>query len=278
VTGSQYTIPNWRLTSKTLPIRNSGFLKTGYFRSPIAIGAAFAVEQAIDELAYMGKVDPVGFRRRNVQIANTHPKANFRWLGFYDYSKVISNKERWLAVLDAAAKAAGWQPRVAASWLLKADIVQGRGIALGGCGNSAFSVTYAAAVAEIAVNKKTGKITVRHVYTAQDYGLVINPGLVENQAVGMAIMAVSRLLKEEVKFNNAAVTSLDWDSYPILRFKEAPKVTHVAISRPDVTPGPASEEPIPPVTAAIANAFFGATGVRMTSAPLTPDRVKRALG
>jgi len=277
VTGSQYTIPNWRLTSKTLPNDRSGFLKADFLRSPIAHGAAFAVEQAIDELAYRSRLDPVEFRRRNVQKANKHPQASFLWLGFYDYSKVASNKERWLGVLDAVAKAADWKPRVAASSLSKSTVVSGRGIGFGGCGNGATSVSYAAAVAEIQVNKKTGKIVVEHVYTCQDYGLVIDQGLVENQATGMTIQAISRLLKEEVTFDETGVTSTDWSSYPILRFKEAPRVTNVTISRPEITPGPGSEELIPPVMAAVANAFFDATGVRMNSAPLTPARVRNTL-
>jgi len=180
-------------------------------------------------------------------------------------------------VLDAVAKAADWKPRVAASSLSKETVVQGRGIGLGGCGNGAYSVSYAAAVADIEVNKKTGKIVVKHVYTCQDYGLVIDQGLVENQATGMTIQAVSRLLKEEVTFDDTGVTSTDWASYPILRFKEAPKVTNITISRPEITPGPGSEELIPPVMAAVANAFFDATGVRMKSAPLTPSRVHNML-
>lgn len=277
VTGSQYTIPNWRLTSKTLPLMDSGFLKTDFLRSPIAIGAAFAVEQAIDELAYAAQMDPVEFRRHNVQTENTHPQANFLWLGFYDYSHVISNKERWLGVLDTVTKSAGWQPRVAALALSGDDIVHGRGVALGGCGSGAYSCTYAAAVAEVEVNKKTGDIRVKHVYTCQDYGLVVNPDFVESQAEGMTVQAVSRLLKEEVLFDATAVTSLDYTSYPILRFSEAPTVTHVSISRPEITPGPGSEELMPPVVAAVANAFFDATGVRITRAPFTPARVRAAL-
>jgi len=82
---------------------------------------------------------------------------------------------------------------------------------------------------------------------------------------------------EEVQFDEVAVRSLDWDSYPILRFKDAPNITHTTISRPEITPGPASEELMPSVTAAIANAFFDATGVRITRAPLKPERVLDAL-
>lgn len=278
VTGSQYTIPNWRLTSKTLPILDSGFLKTDFLRSPIAIGASFAVEQAVDELAFLAQMDPVEFRRHNVQTENTHPQANFLWLGMYDTSDRVPNKERWLAVLDSVAEAAQWQPRVASSLVSADEVVKGRGVALAGTGSGAYSCTYAAAAAEIEVNKATGEISVQHVYTSQDYGLVINPDLVQSQAEGMTIQAVSRLLKEEVLFDEASVTSLDWESYPIARFTEAPRVTHVAISRPEITPGPGSEELMPAVTAAIANAFFDATGVRMTSAPFTPAKVRAALG
>ena len=277
VTGSQYTIPSWRLTSRSLPVRDSGHLKSAFLRSPIAMGAAFAVEQAIDELAYLAQMDPVEFRRLNVQTADTHPQANFLWLGLYDYSHVASNRERWLAVLDAVAQAAAWQPHVAASALSVDAVVHGRGVALGGCGPGAFAVSYAAAVADVLANKETGEIVVEHVYTAQDYGLVISKDLVENQATGMTIMAVSRVLNEEVTFDDRAVTSLDWDTYPILRFADAPEVTNVTISRPDITPGPASEELMPPVAAAVANAFFDATGVRMARAPLTPARVRKAL-
>src|SRR5262249_52749232 len=93
----------------------------------------------------------------------------------------------------------------------------------------------------------------------------------------MTIQAISRLLKEEVTFDETGVTSTDWSSYPILRFKEAPKVTNVTIRRPEITPGPGSEELIPPVMAAGANAFFDATAVRMTSAPLTPARMRDTL-
>ncbi len=97
---------------------------------------AFAVEQAIDELAYLANMDPVEFRRRNIQTENTHPQANFLWLGMYDYSHVASNRQRWLAVLDAVAEAAQWQPRVAASFLSNDTIVHERGFALAGTGSA----------------------------------------------------------------------------------------------------------------------------------------------
>jgi CO/xanthine dehydrogenase Mo-binding subunit len=98
-----------------------------------------------------------------------------------------------------------------------------------------------------------------------------------NQQIGQSMMAVSKALMEEVRFDKKAVTSLDWVTYPILRFKDHPTYKHVTINRPDITPGPASEELMPPIVAAIANAFFDATGVRIRRAPMTPARVRATL-
>jgi CO/xanthine dehydrogenase Mo-binding subunit len=95
--------------------------------------------------------------------------------------------------------------------------------------------------------------------------------------VGQAVQSTSRVLHEEVRFDRKAVTSLDWVSYPVLRFKDHPKHTHVVISRPDQGTGPSSEELMPTVGAAIGNAVFDATGVRIRQAPLTPGRVRAAL-
>jgi CO/xanthine dehydrogenase Mo-binding subunit len=279
MTGAQYNIPNRRQTTKTVPMMNGGYLKTGFVRSPLSVAGGFASEQMIDELAYAAKMDPVEFRRQNVSTSN-----DYLWVGVWDVSNVISNKERWLTVLDAVTKAASWKPRLAASSLSDDTVVTGRGIALGGHGNQgggggprqAVTVQYAAVVADVEVNKKTGKIVVKHVHTAQDYGLVVGPDLVDSQATGMVVQAISRTL-EEVRFNKVGVTSLDWVSYPILRFKDAPKFTNITITRPNITPGPSSEELMGPAPAAIANAFFDATGVRMREAPMTPARVRAVL-
>jgi CO/xanthine dehydrogenase Mo-binding subunit len=277
VNGAQYTIPNWRVSVRTPPQMDGGYFKTSKLRAPHSTQAAFGAEQLIDELAYAAKMDPVAFRRQNIQTANSHPQADFRWNGLYDYSHVASNKTRWLAVLDAVATASKWQPRVAASNVSNANVVTGRGVGLAGHGNGSVKICYAACVADIEVNKKTGSIVVKHLYTSMDFGLVINPDLVLNQVEGQAMMAVSKVLMEEVRFDKKAVTSLDWVTYPILRFKDHPTFTHVTINRPDITPGPASEELMPPVAAAIANAFFDATGVRIRRAPLTPGRVRATL-
>jgi CO/xanthine dehydrogenase Mo-binding subunit len=184
------------------------------------------------------------------------------------------NGDRWAAVLQAAASAAGWKPWVSGSQVgsKTGDVVTGRGIA-----NSHHGGAFAASVADIEVNKKTGKIRVLHVWAAQDAGLTVNPNLVENQMIGSTIHGVSRALWEEVRFSKSYVTSTDWVSYPILRFKDAPGVTPVVVQRLDQRCLGSGEPPHCPIVGAIANAFYDATGVRMHEAPFTPARVRGTL-
>jgi nicotinate dehydrogenase subunit B len=126
-------------------------------------------------------------------------------------------------------------------------------------------------------DRETGKIVARHIYGALDAGLAGNPARIENQISGMLVQAASRMLKEEITFNRTNVTSLDWNSYPILRFEECPEVTPVVIQRLDQASSGAGEEVLGLAAAAIANAFFDATGVRLREYPLTPARVLSAL-
>src|SRR5258705_6743154 len=246
-TGSMYNVANRRVVSHAGPM--VGDLKGAPLRSPLDLSFAFASEQTIDELAFLAKIDPLEFRRRNIGDA------------------------RWLGVLNAAAEAAKWTPRVAASSLSDAEAVSGRGIGLG-----THHVSYGAAVADIEVNKRTGNIVVKHVYAAMDCGLAVNPALVENQIEGQVIQSVSRTLKEEVKFDKTGVTSLDWVSYPILRFAEHPDVTPVVVQRMEEPSTGAGEEVMGATAAAVANAVFDATGVRLREYPMTPQRVLAALG
>jgi CO/xanthine dehydrogenase Mo-binding subunit len=245
-TGSMYLIPNRRVVSHAVPM--VGLLKGSPLRSPLDMALSFASEQTIDELAHAAKIDPLEFRRKNM------------------------GDTRWLGVLDAAAKAAGWTPRAAASRLSDGEVVTGRGIAIG-----THHVSYGAAVAEIEVNKRTGNIVAKHLFGALDCGLTVNPALVENQIVGMMIQATSRMLKEEVTFDSNGVTSIDWASYPVLRFAEHPNCTPVVVQRINEPSSGAGEEVMGAAGAAIANAFFDATGVRMRQYPLTPQRVRDAL-
>jgi CO/xanthine dehydrogenase Mo-binding subunit len=114
-------------------------------------------------------------------------------------------------------------------------------------------------------------------YGALDAGQGVNPAFMENQISGMLVQATSRILKEEVTFSNTNVTSLDWNSYPILRFEECPAVTPVVVQRLDQKSSGGGEEVLGPAAAAIANALFDATGVRLHEYPLTPARVLPAL-
>jgi nicotinate dehydrogenase subunit B len=175
-------------------------------------------------------------------------------------------------VLNAVAQAAGWKPAVSASKLASGNVVTGRGVAAGGFANS-----FTAIVADITVNKKTGVITVDHLYAAQDAGGTVNPASVENQMVGCLVQGCSRALIEEVRFTRVRQTSLDWVSYPILRFKAAPAVTTVVVQRLDQPSAGSGEPTTASVPAAIANAFFDATGVRLFRMPMTPGLVRGAL-
>ena len=245
-TGSMYQIADRRVVSHMVPM--VGLLKGAPLRSPLDLSFAFASEQTIDELAVAAKMDPLEFRRKNIGDA------------------------RWLGVLNAAAQAAAWTPKISGSALGNGDVVTGRGIGLG-----THHVSYGAAVADIEVNKRTGVIVAKRLFGALDCGQIVNPAAVEAQIMGQMIQATSRTLKEEVLFDKEGVTSLDWMSYPVLRFGEHPEVVTVVVQRLDEPSSGAGEEVMGATTAAIANAFYDATGVRLRQFPLTPDRVKAAL-
>ena len=245
--GNQYRITNHRVLGKSIP-NDSQLPKVAYLRAPAAPQALFASEQMIDELAYAAAMDPVAFRKLNIE--------NFRWE----------------TVLEKAAEAARWEPRRAATKISAGRVKKGRGIAIGG-----FASTFVGIVAEIDVDTVTGKIRTNHVYAAQDCGLIINPNTVEQQVEGCVIQGVSRALIEEVKFSKSRVTTLDWESYPILRYKDAPEITTVLVNRPDQRSSGSGEPATAPVAAAIANAFFDATGKRIRTMPMTPARVREVL-
>jgi nicotinate dehydrogenase subunit B len=244
--GGMYEIANLRLVNHQLSVTQ--FLKGGWLRSPLDLAFSFTSEQAIDQLAFLLAMDPYDFRRRNIK------------------------DERWLGVLDAAAKAANWQPRKAGSSLSSAKVVTGRGIGVG-----THLTSYGGAVAEIEVNKETGRVVAKHLYGAIDAGQVVNPGFVESQIEGQLVQTASRMFKEEVTLSTTGVTSLDWNSYPILRFEECPEVTPIVVQRLAERSTGAGEEVMAACAGAIANAFFDATGVRMKEFPLTPKRVLAAL-
>jgi CO/xanthine dehydrogenase Mo-binding subunit len=207
-------------------------------------------------------MDPVAFRLLNVANLTDDPP------------------QRWRNVLENVAKDAKWVPKVAASNLSKADVVTGRGIAFG-----FYSNTDTCCVADIQVTKSTGKIVAKQLHIAGDAGLIVYPAGSENNEEGAAMQGLSRALYEQVDFDKRGVTSTDWVTYPMVRFKDAPWIHVHGLTRTDVPDpsGPGSrttgsgEPALSPVPAALANAFFDATGVRLRESPMTPARVRGAL-
>ncbi len=245
-----YAIPNYRLTVKTVPLLNNYF-KTDALRAVWDPQTFFALEQVVDDLAHAMNMDPIAFRVQNIPSATA---------------------ARWGRVIDALTKMSGYKPKVSASSLSDANVVTGRGVSL-----LPHVEALTGVVADIELNKKTGKIVAKHIYAVQDVGLGINPGLLDNQAMGNSIMTTSRALLEEVPFNNQRVTGVDWVTYPILRFKDAPNVTVAHVQSTDHVSTGAGENTTAATVAALANAFFDATGVRVHEAPMTRGRVRAVL-
>ena len=249
--GEIYPVPNQRIVAHLVnwhfpePIP----LRTSNLRAPGDIARCFASESLIDEIAADLKIDPLEFRLRS-----------------------LSGNKRGIDCLQAAADKAGWQKRPSPAPAAAGNIAKGRGIALTQRAN-----TYVATVAEVEVNKTTGQVAVKRIVCSHDCGLMINPDGVKNQVEGNVIQGVSRALLEEVTFNANGVTSLDWATYPILRFPDVPDLDVVLINRPEMQPLGAGEGATIPPAAAIANAIFDAVGVRLREGPFTPKRVLAAM-
>ena len=156
----------------------------------------------------------------------------------------------------------------------KGRIAKGRGISYVRYNNA---ITYVATVADVEVNQRTGKVRVTDLYIAHDCGQMINPNGVENQIQGGAIQTVSRVLMEQVEWSGSEIKSVDWASYPILRFNEIPKIHTVLIDQPGTPSWGAGEQTPTTIPAAIANAIYNAIGVRMRTVPFTPESVKLAM-
>jgi nicotinate dehydrogenase subunit B len=226
-------------------------LRTNPLRSPGEPGGIFAGECFIDEIASELRVDPVQFRLRYL---------------------TSDGNRRAAEALTAAAQNAGWQPRPSPAPASTDPVATGRGIAV-----STRQGTIVAAVAEVEVDKSTGRVTVKRVVVAHDCGLIVNPNGLRFQIDGNVIQGVSRTLMEEVQFDATGQQNLDWRSYPVITFSKIPEIQAVLINRPELPYTGAGEPSIVPIPAAIGNAVFDAIGVRLRSAPLTPDRVLSAL-
>ena len=176
-------------------------------------------------------------------------------------------------MITAVVKLADWRPGQTKR-TLSSGAVRGRGAAF-----VRYELTgaYVAMIADVDVVRADGRITARDVYVAHDCGLIVNPDGLRNQIEGAVIQGTSRALKEEVIFDRHRVTSIDWATYPILRFPEVPNVHITLVDRPGESPLGAGEPATTIVAPAIANAVFAATGARLREVPLTSARLKHAL-
>jgi CO/xanthine dehydrogenase Mo-binding subunit len=249
--GEIYSFENSKVSAEQIPwLQPEPFpLRTSNLRAPGQLSRCFASETLLNEIAADLGADPVEFRLR-----------------------YLTADQRATDVLKAVANKTQWQKRSSPSASSSGTTATGRGIAL-----TRRSGGYAAAVADVEVNKSTGNVTVQRITLAHDCGLIVNPDGVKNQVEGNIIQGVSRALLEEVSFDASGVTSLDWSSYPILKFPEVPNLDVVLINRQEVAPLGAGELATVPVPAAIANAIFDATGVRLREVPFTPKRMLAGL-
>jgi nicotinate dehydrogenase subunit B len=225
---------------------------TGPLRSPARLQNTFAHESFMDELAARAQADPVEYRLRHL----THA--------------------RLAAVVNEAAKAAHWERRPSPKGPSgKTGIALGRGMA---CVAYEGDNGYSALVAEVQVNQDTGQVAVKRFVCTADCGPISNPDGLRNQVEGGALQGMSRALMEEVTWDDQKVTSIDWRSYHTLPLGfDVPEIESVLLNRPDEEATGAGELSITVTAAAIGNAIFDATGVRLRQVPFTPERVKAAL-
>jgi nicotinate dehydrogenase subunit B len=223
--------------------------RTSHLRTPGRMQNTFANEAFFDEMAAAAKADPLQWRLTYLK----EPRAR--------------------AVLEDVARISNWQSRPSPLPDQLGEIARGRGVAFVKYDNER---TFVALVDEVEVNRRTGQIRVSNIWCSHDCGQLINPDGARNQIEGGIVQTISRTLLEEIKFDRTRVTSLDWLSYPILRFPDVPRITISLINRPEMTSWGAGEMAPTVVPAAISNAVFDATGVRLRSVPFLPAKLLAA--
>ncbi len=213
----------------------------GPWRAPSVNSNTFARESHMDSLAAKAGVDPLEFRLKHL------------------------SDQRMIRVLRAAADRFGWKPAKAPS---------GRGVGIS-CG--IYSESRAAMCAEVAVDKRTGKVQVKRLVQAIDQGLTVDPDGMKQQMEGCMTMGLGYALTEEVRFANGAVKSADLGGYEIPRFSWLPKIETILIENREAPAQAGGEPPIINMGAVLANAIFDATGARLLQLPMTPARVLAAM-
>jgi isoquinoline 1-oxidoreductase len=213
---------------------------TGPWRAPATNTNSFARESQIDVMAARLGKDPVEFRLAHLK------------------------DPRMRRVLEAAAQKFGWKPARAPS---------GRGCGVA-CGIR--SGAYVATMAEVEIDRATGKVQVKRMVHAQDMGLVINPEGARQQVEGSLIMGLGYALKEEIHFKNGEIFDLSFETYQIPRFSWTPAIETVLIEE-NAPPQGGGEPAIVCVGAVTANAIFDAVGARVYQLPMTPERILAAM-
>jgi nicotinate dehydrogenase subunit B len=233
-------IPEYTIAAKQLHLYNySGPLRTSSLRGLGAYGNTFALESFLDELIHKSGNDPIDFRLKILE----DPRAR--------------------AVLEKLAEKTQWKsrPKTASN---------GFGVAYSRYKNS---TSYFAVLAEVEIDKATKNYRLKKLTGVIDSGLVINPDGLINQTEGGMIQSASWSMLEEVQYDQDGITSTNWVSYPIMRMIEVPEIEVHLIDRPDTPPMGAGEAAMGPVSAAIANAIFDATGSRIRAMPLRPEKI-----
>lgn len=248
-----YAYGNLRVTVHDMP----PIARASWFRGVSAMPNTFAHECYVDELAAAAGVDPIEYRLRYLH----DPRA-------VDLVRAVAERSKWVPHTTHGTLGG------------EGDLLYGRGFAYAVYVHGKFPGTaaaWAAWVADVAVNKKTGEVAVTKVICAQDSGLMINPDGVRHQIHGNIIQSTSRVLKEKVDFSSTAVTSKEWGGYPLITFPEVPDIDVLMIPRQDEPPLGVGESASVPSAAAIANAVYDATGIRFRELPFTPEKILAGL-
>ena len=230
--------------TQEMPIRVSSLRSLGAYAN------VFAIESFMDELAAKAKIDPVVFRLNHLK----DPRA----------------KE----VLLQATRKAGWRERTGPT-MPTGSRMRGQGVGFAQYKNEK---CYACVVIDLEVDRASGTVQLLKATVAGEAGQSVNPDGLANQLEGGVVQSASWTLKEQVTFDQTRITSLDWAGYPILTFPEVPEVETYLINRSDMPSLGAGEGTQGPTPAAIANAIYDATGLRLRDLPLTPDKIKAAIG